>query len=214
MAAPMVSGAAALIWGANPTLDASQIKTLLVTNTDPLPSLTGKVGWGGRLDVAKAAAAAANPPAPGWPVTPPPPPSGPGTSDGGNGGGTGGGSTTPPSDPTVNDTTPPVFSVVQPSTLRMSSVGRIRIKVRCREACTARIVARPAVAGASPMRARVKIGMDSAKLVSMFFRGKNLQLVRSSMASGHVVKVKFSVTAVDGVGNASKARKFTVKLSR
>ena len=74
MAAPFVAGAASLIWSAYPTLESSQVKTLLVKNLDAKNTLAGKVGFGGRLNVGSALAAAADPPPPGWPATPDPPP--------------------------------------------------------------------------------------------------------------------------------------------
>ena len=54
MASPQVAGAAALILSVQPSLSAAELKTDIVTNVDPLPSLSGKVISGGRLDVCKA----------------------------------------------------------------------------------------------------------------------------------------------------------------
>jgi hypothetical protein len=55
MAAPMVSGAAALILSACPALNVSQLRTALISpsSVDELPSLSGKVASGGRLNVLK-----------------------------------------------------------------------------------------------------------------------------------------------------------------
>jgi subtilisin family serine protease len=53
MAAPQVSGAAALILSTG-TYTATQLKAQILNNVDPLPSLSGKVRTGGRLDVCKA----------------------------------------------------------------------------------------------------------------------------------------------------------------
>jgi subtilisin family serine protease len=61
MAAAQVSGAAALILSAQPSLSATQLKTAILEHVDVLPSLAGKVRTGGRLDVAKALAAVALP---------------------------------------------------------------------------------------------------------------------------------------------------------
>jgi subtilisin family serine protease len=55
MAAAQVSGAAALILSAQPSLSAGELKSDILGAVDPLPSLTGKVISGGRLDVCKAA---------------------------------------------------------------------------------------------------------------------------------------------------------------
>ena len=61
MAAAQVSGAAALILSAQPSLSAQELKTDIVGDVDQSPSLAGKVISGGRLDVAKALAAVALP---------------------------------------------------------------------------------------------------------------------------------------------------------
>ena len=53
MAAPQVSGAAALILSTGSSTPA-QLKAQILNNVDPLPSLTGKVRTGGRLDICKA----------------------------------------------------------------------------------------------------------------------------------------------------------------
>ncbi|HST14863.1 MAG TPA: S8 family peptidase [Gaiellaceae bacterium] len=53
MAAPQVSGAAALILSTG-SYTAAQLKAQILNNVDPLPSLTGKVRTGGRLDICKA----------------------------------------------------------------------------------------------------------------------------------------------------------------
>jgi hypothetical protein len=77
MAAAQVSGAAALILSAQPSLTAEQLKADIVNNIDKLPSLQGKVISGGRLDVCKALPSCINfgfvpPPAPASPPPPPP----------------------------------------------------------------------------------------------------------------------------------------------
>ena len=50
MATPQVSGAAALIWAADPSLTYSEVKTLLFDSVDPLASLSGITTTGGRLN--------------------------------------------------------------------------------------------------------------------------------------------------------------------
>jgi subtilisin family serine protease len=61
MAAAQVSGAAALILSAQPSLSATELKSDILGEVDPLPSLTGKVISGGRLDVGDALTAVAPP---------------------------------------------------------------------------------------------------------------------------------------------------------
>jgi subtilisin family serine protease len=54
MAAPHVSGVAALVAGLHPAWTAGQIKQALLDTVDPLPSLAGKTVTGGRLNAAAA----------------------------------------------------------------------------------------------------------------------------------------------------------------
>ena len=54
MAAPHVSGAAALLKAFNPSLTHLEIKDILMKSVDPLPSLYGKTVTGGRLNIQKA----------------------------------------------------------------------------------------------------------------------------------------------------------------
>lgn len=70
MATPQVSGAAALLLSKNPSLTAVQLKDALMSSAVRMPSLTGKVVTGGRVDVN---AALASVPVPAAPVTPPAP---------------------------------------------------------------------------------------------------------------------------------------------
>ncbi|MFZ5829036.1 MAG: S8 family serine peptidase [Planctomycetota bacterium] len=51
MATPHVAGAVALLWSANPSASASEIKAALLAGVDPVASLSGKVATGGRLNV-------------------------------------------------------------------------------------------------------------------------------------------------------------------
>ena len=56
MAAPHVSGVAALAWSIDPDATAAQIRAAILAGVDPLPSLAGMVASGGRLDAARGAA--------------------------------------------------------------------------------------------------------------------------------------------------------------
>ena len=54
MATPHVTGAAALLFAHDPDATPQQVRSLLLENTDPLPSLAAKTVTGGRLDIAAA----------------------------------------------------------------------------------------------------------------------------------------------------------------
>jgi thermitase len=56
MAAPVVTGVAALALSAHPNLSVDQLRSLLLEAVDKLPSLRGKVSTGGRINAAKAVA--------------------------------------------------------------------------------------------------------------------------------------------------------------
>jgi subtilisin family serine protease len=51
MATPHVSGAAALVWGANPSLSHYCVKAQVLSTVDPVPALEGKMLTGGRLNL-------------------------------------------------------------------------------------------------------------------------------------------------------------------
>ena len=61
MAAPHVSGVAALVLAKTPGLTTAQVKSAILNNTDPIPSLAGKTVTGGRLNAARALGAALPP---------------------------------------------------------------------------------------------------------------------------------------------------------
>jgi uncharacterized repeat protein (TIGR01451 family) len=61
MAAPHVSGVAALLLANNPSLTTAQVKSAILNNTDPIPSLAGKTITGGRLNAARALGLPATP---------------------------------------------------------------------------------------------------------------------------------------------------------
>ncbi len=54
MAAPHVTGAAALLFSLKPSATVTEVRDALLAGIDSVPSLTGKTATGGRLDVAKA----------------------------------------------------------------------------------------------------------------------------------------------------------------
>jgi thermitase len=62
MATPHVAGVAALVKAAHPSFTAAQIKTAILSGTDKLASLTGRVATGGRLNACKAVGGCGPPP--------------------------------------------------------------------------------------------------------------------------------------------------------
>lgn len=76
MATPFVSGVAALIKSQNPSLTNSQIKSRILDYSDTLPSLTGKIANGRRLNAARALGVSESTPTPtpSPTKTPTPPP--------------------------------------------------------------------------------------------------------------------------------------------
>jgi len=56
MACPHVAGAAAMVWSKHPSWTYKQVKAALLNSVDVIPSLSGKVSTGGRLNVMKAMA--------------------------------------------------------------------------------------------------------------------------------------------------------------
>ncbi|QXO95517.1 S8 family serine peptidase [Methanospirillum purgamenti] len=71
MAAPYVTGVAALLKSQSPSLTGAQIKSKILGSCDNLPSLSGKVATGGRLNAAKALGISTPTPTPTNPVPTP-----------------------------------------------------------------------------------------------------------------------------------------------
>src|SRR5207249_3005597 len=66
MATPHVSGAAALVLAACPSLDSAALKQNLLSNVDPVASMASITVTGGRLNVNKAIHACSAPPTPDY----------------------------------------------------------------------------------------------------------------------------------------------------
>ena len=64
MAAPHVTGTAALMWADTPGAPVAEIRQRLLANVDALPSLAGRTVTGGRVNAAKGVGSA---PPPSWP---------------------------------------------------------------------------------------------------------------------------------------------------
>lgn len=68
MAAPMVSGAAALVWAKYPELSASEVREVLLATVKNIPSLDAQVASGGRLDLSQSLTVDIHPPTPSAPL--------------------------------------------------------------------------------------------------------------------------------------------------
>jgi thermitase len=198
MATPHVSGAAALLWAASPGASVSQIKSALLAGVDPGVAFAGRTVTGGRLNVLSSLrmvadvtlALAAPGPSPG----PAPSPAGAPTP------------TAPAKAPPsgrrkniVGDLAPPGLSVRVPRRQRIGRVLRrgIAVRVRCSEACSARLRLRagrgisgsvrvPAIGAGSGRRMVVRIGRAG----------------RARLSAAGPRRAKLSVGAVDRAGNS------------
>jgi subtilisin family serine protease len=115
MAAPMVSGAAALLFSRYPSSEASDVKGQLLATVDPLSDLAGETASGGRLNVYAALASGSSNP-----------------SDGGGGDGDGGGSapTFAPSGSSNLNKRPNTFFKRKPRRVVRTDAARTRVVFR------------------------------------------------------------------------------------
>jgi subtilisin family serine protease len=223
MAAPQVTGAAALLWSKCPTLQSSQIKGALVKNVDPITTITSKVAFGGRLDVGNAMTALGSCPPTSdgtdWPE-PPPPPTDPG-GDGGPTGGTGptggGGPTGSTEGPKGGTTTKGLtFQIIRPLSAKVGKVSAVKFKLKCSAVCSADVVIQPVASGVvfKKFKGKLKSGNAGTRTVSSKVPVSTLRAVRALLAAGTKVRLKFSVVVADKAGAKSKPVAFSVKLSK
>jgi thermitase len=213
MATPHVSGAAALLAAAQPSLTAGDIRAALLDGVDALPSLTGRVATGGRLNAERALRIAApgiagSPvaaPMPG-PEPAPAPTQGPPTP-------------APPTAPPIADRRAPLVTLrVRPRQPLPRVVARgLRARVACSEPCTVRLRAllgartaqrarsarerlarstRAVVLGYAHVRVR-----DARRVTVRLSRRARVRLRRLGP-----VRIVLEATATDGAGNARAAR--------
>ena len=233
MATPEVTGAAALVWSANPDLTPWQVRSVLMAGADQVPGLQGKVASGGRLDVLGAMDAAAPPavpqpaaaaeapqprqsatPAPAAPTTPAPPYAAPAPST----------LTPPPATSPAPDRTAPAVTPALAGRHRLATLlaGRLKASVTTSEGATVRFELR--VDGRTAKRlhlaktsaAAVRIATGSATLTKAGTKAATLRLTRAAkraLARVPSVKVALRATATDAAGNA-RTRSAAVTITR
>ena len=221
MAAPHVSGAAALAFALQPTATVAAVKQALLEGTDTRPALAGKTASGGRLDARRAldvltsatttpspAAPAPSTPAPvPEPTQPAPAPPTPAPA-----------TTTTQAPPAPRDTTAPLASLLVDARQRISTVRRsgLRSRATCLEACTATAVltlsprtAKRARLGSGARSVRIARGTDH--LLTAASTRLSIRLTSAARrALGRLtrpVQANLAVTFADAAGNRRTLRK-------
>ncbi|MFY9265150.1 MAG: S8 family peptidase [Solirubrobacterales bacterium] len=208
MATPQVAGAISLLWSAYPALDSKQVKTLVLTNVDQKTSLSGLVGFSGRLNIFRSLAAAANPPASQWPETPPQPtissPGGP----------------VAESAPAVGpiapapDLTPPSYRIVSPRRARLGRTGTIRFTVVCGEYCKIHASGRTQVFGAAASSVQVEAMAGRMRTVKIKIPVRRARTLRRALIKKKRLRFSVSLTVSDLSGNRAATRNFKIRLVR
>jgi subtilisin family serine protease len=201
MAAPHVSGAAALAFAYRPGSTAQSVKQALLAGVDVLPSLAGLVATGGRLNAY--ATLAGRPPAPAAPA-PPAVPSGP-----------------PAAAP---DRSPPSIRVRVRARQRLRTLLRrgVRATITCSEACRVRaralLVRRPPRRAGLIASAITVAGRESAGLTASRSRRFVIKLRRSAkrrLVHSRRAALRLKVSASDRAGNTRvTTRRIRVRRSR
>jgi subtilisin family serine protease len=204
LATPFVSGVAALLLAAEPSLSTAQIRQRLLSSVDPKPALAGKVVSGGRLNAAKTLTPPPPPDDPDPPDTTPPPP--------------------PPPPPIVDVPPPPPPFVPPPAPDLIAPVLELSGSTRQRAARTLVVRARcPAeacrlTAAGTALRRRLRAATGAvpaggtARLVLRVGRPA-LKAIRRALRRRRKVSVKVTVVATDAAGNATTRRR-TIRLRR
>jgi thermitase len=191
MATPHVSGAAALLLAHDGGLTVAGLRTALLSSTDPVPALAGRVATGGRLDVAAALAVPAPPAEPPAPAQPPAPT--PAVAE-------------PASAASAADHTAPGVSLrIDRRTLRTVRTRGLRLALGASEACRTRIEVR--VDGRSARRLHLSsrtIGRASVRLTRAGKRAVTLRVssrVARALRAATRLRVVARAVAVDAAGN-------------
>lgn len=206
MAAPMVSGAAALLLARNPGLTTQQLRDILLSSARPEPTFAGKTISGGVLDLQAALA-----------KVPPPDTGGGGTGGGGNG-------TSTPSDsganPTPGAAAPPTevplvsgpltARVTARSTQAIARTGDVALRVRYDRAV--RLKATGTVSFSRGGRVRLPalrraLAADTTTRVVLRLRGTALRRARAAYEAGSKLTAQVTMQATDADGSIRVKRR-------
>jgi hypothetical protein len=200
MAAPHVSGAAALALAHRPSATSQSVKGALLAGVDVLPSLAGRTATGGRLNAY--ATLTGRPPSPSpSPALPPAAPAG-----------------------AAPDRTPPRLVVRVTALQRLRTLLRrgIRVRVACSEACGVRaqvlIGRRTARRGQAVASTLILAGRDAGQLSASGWRVLTIRLRRAAkrrLVEARRPLLTAKVTASDAAGNTrASTRRIRVRRSR
>jgi subtilisin family serine protease len=178
MATPHVSGAAALLLAPEGGLTVAGLRAALLSSTDPVPGLAGRVATGGRLDVAAALAVPAPPSEPPAPAQPPA--SAPAV-------------TAPGAAASSTDHTAPGVSLrIDRRTLRAVRARGLRLALGASEACRTSI--------------EVRVDARSARRLHLASRTIGHTTVRLTAAGRRAVTVHVSARAARSLRSATRLR--------
>ena len=190
MAAPHVTGAAALVLAHNGALTVAGLRAALLSSAHPVPALAGRVGTGGRLDVAAALSVAPGPPEP--PAAPPAAPE-PALA-------------APNTAASAADRTPPGVSLrIDRGTLGAVRARGLHVALGASEACRARIDVRVDARTARRLHLSSRtIGRVSVRLAAAGRRAITVRVsarTARALRSASRLRVVARAVAVDAAGN-------------
>ena len=190
MATPHVSGAAALLWSAAPSLQATDVAAAITGGVDQKPAFAGKTVSGGRLNVLRSLRLVAD--------VGDAEPAGPAAGSSGSGGGS------------TADAVPPRLSLRARRTTRSGRLVRrgLPVRVQCSEMCTVRLILRRRGRVLSVVR-RVALPAGVWKRVVLRLNGAG----RTRLRRHRALALTLVGRGVDTAGN-SRTLKVALRASR